>query len=110
MTGQTTEPKAVLANSDADYARLGLQRDGIRAWEDGARTDGGKGTYEWWYFDSILEDGAKVIVSLMAKDLQDSTGPLAPTVRIELDLPDGRTLVRVQTLEPGAYSSSTERT
>jgi predicted secreted hydrolase len=26
-------------------------------WEDGIRTSGEKGTYEWWYFDAHLDDG-----------------------------------------------------
>ncbi len=35
------------AASDADYERLGLSRDTVAAWEDGARTDGGRGSFEW---------------------------------------------------------------
>ncbi len=52
---------AVLANSPADYQRLGLSPTSIAAWEDGARTDDSAGTYEWWYFDAHLADGAKAL-------------------------------------------------
>ena len=44
---ETAAPLAVTASSDADYARLGLARREIKAWEDGARTDDRPGTYEW---------------------------------------------------------------
>ena len=51
----TATPLEVTASSDADYARLGLARRDIQAWEDGARTDDRPGTYEWWYFDRPWE-------------------------------------------------------
>jgi hypothetical protein len=25
------------------------------------RTDGSRGTYEWWYFDGVLDDGARLL-------------------------------------------------
>jgi hypothetical protein len=65
----TAAPLAITAGSDADYERLGLTRHDIKAWEDGARTDDRPGTYEWWYFDAHLEDGAKLVVVFMDKDL-----------------------------------------
>ena len=37
---------AVMANSAADYDRLGVSPDSIAPWEDGARTDNSAGTYE----------------------------------------------------------------
>jgi hypothetical protein len=49
---------AAAADTDADFERLGLTRGHIQVWEDGARTDGRGGTYEWWYFDGHLDDGA----------------------------------------------------
>jgi hypothetical protein len=82
---------AVMANSPADYERLGLSPVSISAWEDGARTDGSAGTYEWWYFDAHLADGAKLVVSFMDKgDIANPKGPLSPVLRLNLDLPDGR--------------------
>ena len=78
------------AISDADYQRLGLSQDTIAPWEDGARTDGGRGTFEWWYFDAHLDDGAALVVMFMDKDVTEPQKPLDPLVRINLDLPDGR--------------------
>jgi hypothetical protein len=37
---------ATLGTTDDHYHRLGLSRHRIELWEDGMRTDGGKGTYE----------------------------------------------------------------
>ena len=54
---------ATLGASDEHYRRLGVSRDKIELWEDGMRTDGGKGTYEWWYFDAYLNDGSKLAIT-----------------------------------------------
>ena len=62
---------ADMADSPADYQRLGLSPTSIAPWEDGARTDDSAGTYEWWYFDAHLADGAKLVVAFMNKDLAD---------------------------------------
>jgi hypothetical protein len=79
-----------MANSLEDYERLGLSPTSIEPWEDGARTDDSAGTYEWWYFDAHLADGAKLVVVFMNKDLAAPQTPLSPLLRLELELPDGR--------------------
>jgi hypothetical protein len=79
-----------MADSPADYERLGLSPTSIAAWEDGARTDDSAGTYEWWYFDAHLADGAKLVVAFMNKDIAEPHAPLSPLLRLDLDLPDGR--------------------
>jgi hypothetical protein len=81
---------AVMATSPADYQRLGLSPTSIAPWEDGARTDASAGTYEWWYFDAHLADGAKLVISFMDKDLAEPQKPLSPVLRLNLELPDGR--------------------
>ena len=35
--------------------------DDISLFEDGMRTTGKNGEYEWWYFDSKLDDGSVVV-------------------------------------------------
>lgn len=50
----TKEVPAVVTISDDDYQKLGLSRSQVEPWEDGIRTTGGKGSYEWWYFDSTF--------------------------------------------------------
>lgn len=64
----------------------------IEPWEDGARTDDWAGSYEWWYFDAHLANGAKLIVTFMNKDIAEPQKPLSPLLRLGLDLADGRRL------------------
>jgi hypothetical protein len=100
-------PAAVIASEDADYERLGLARDAVAPWEDGARTDNRRGTYEWWYFDIHLNDGSSLVAVFMNKDLASPHDPLIPTIRIDLDLADGRSYQKLVTLPPGSWQAST---
>lgn len=84
-----TPQPAVLATSPAQYQRLGLEKGRIAPWEDGMRTDGGAGTFEWWYFDANLADGSKLVITFYTKDFSDVSGPLAPIVSVEFDRADG---------------------
>jgi hypothetical protein len=110
MVTTTRTPLLVTASSDADYARLGLSRGEIKSWEDGARTDDRPGTYEWWYFDAHLEDGAKLVVVFMDKDLATPQKPLEPTIRLNLDLADGRSFEKLVTFDPAMWSAAKDRT
>ena len=100
---------ASIAVSDADYRRIGIQPDRVAVWEDGARTDGGSGTYEWWYFDAHLADGAKLVIVLMTKDLSAPKKPLSPVIRLNLDLPDGRSHNFVRDFPSESFSASPDR-
>ena len=102
----TTVPLAVTASTDADFARLGLGRADIQPWEDGARTDDRPGSYEWWYFDAHLDDGSKLVVVFMNKDLTTPQKPLEPTIRLNLDLADGRSFVKFTKFDPSLWSSA----
>ncbi|MGG7465767.1 lipocalin-like domain-containing protein [Plantibacter sp. YIM 135347] len=104
----SNQPLAVTAGTPADYQRLGLAPDHIAAWEDGARTDNRKGTYEWWYFDAHLEDGAKLVVVFMNKDLTSPNHPLDPIIRVNLDLADGRSFTKIVHFDPDQWSASTD--
>jgi predicted secreted hydrolase len=102
-----TAPLAVIASGDADYERWGLARGAVAAWEDGARTDNRRGTYEWWYFDAHLDDGSSLVVVFMNKDLASPKDPLTPTIRIDLDLADGHKYQKLVTFPPDSWQSST---
>ena len=108
MPSQTSAPvvkkTAEVADQPHDYERYGLRRDRVEEWEDGAHTDGRPGTYEWWYFDAHLDDGAKLVVVFMTKDLSAPKRPLSPTLRISLDLPDGRSFESVQSYGVDTFS------
>jgi CrtC N-terminal lipocalin domain len=101
------KPLAVIASEDADYERLELTRDAIAPWEDGARTDNRRGTYEWWYFDAHLDDGSSLVVVFMNKDIAAPNDPLTPTIRIDLDLADGRTYQKLVAHGPETWRAST---
>jgi hypothetical protein len=100
---------AALASSPADYARFGLDPTVVAPWEDGARTDNRAGTYEWWYFDAHLEDGATLVVIFMNKDLATPDRPLSPILRLNLDLPDGRSYQTVLPFPAREWSAAADR-
>jgi hypothetical protein len=102
----TVRGLAVLADQPQDYKRLGLSPTSIQPWEDGARTDDSAGTYEWWYFDAHLADGAKLVVAFMNKDIAQPQKPLSPLLRIDLDLPDGRRFEKLIHVPAAAWSAT----
>jgi hypothetical protein len=99
---------ASIADLDQDYERIGTRRNEIAPWEDGARTDGRRGSYEWWYFDAHLENGAKLVVIFMTKDLSAPKKPLSPMIRLNLDLPDGRSRTFVRTYPADSFAAASE--
>ncbi len=104
----SNRPLATAGNTASDFERFGLAPDRIAVWEDGARTDNSKGTYEWWYFDAHLDDGAKVVVVFMNKDLSTPNRPLEPLIRLNLDLADGRTYSKTVPFAPEQWSAKSE--
>ncbi len=99
---------ARLASRDEDYARLGLKRDHVEPWEDGMRTTGGPGSYEWWYFDCHLEDGSSLVVTFYTKWLLNPKGPEAPMVQVDLDRPGRPSLQVFVRAKPEEFSASKE--
>jgi hypothetical protein len=95
-----------MASEPEDYMRLGLSSTSIEPWEDGARTDNAAGTYEWWYFDAHLADGAKLVVAFMNKDIAEPQQPLSPLLRVDLDLPDGRRFEKLIHFPATAWSAA----
>ena len=93
-----TETKpARLARDEADYTRFGIEKGNPQPFEDGIRTHGGRGTFEWWYTDANFEDGTTVVVIFFTKNYFDAAGPAWPTVDFEIVEADGtRTNVFVQ--------------
>jgi hypothetical protein len=100
---------ARLAAEPQDYERLGIKKGQTEEWEDGLRTDGGKGTYEWWYFDAHLSDGSKLVINFFTKPLVDVDRPLAPYVEFTLDRPDGSHIGSEYHTSAGVFSSAKER-
>ena len=98
-----------LGSTAEDYERIGIEPDHVAPWEDGARTDGSPGTYEWWYFDAHLDDGAKLVVVFFTKNFTDIGKPLAPMIRIDLDLPDGTSYNKIADFKPEEFSAAKDR-
>jgi hypothetical protein len=97
-----------LASTPDDYARLGLEPGSIKPWEDGVRTDGARGTYEWWYFDAHLDDGAKLVVVFLTKEMTALNKGLSPSIRLDLTLPDGTSARRIGGFAAETFSASAE--
>ena len=96
---------ARLAGTPDDYARLGIAPREIKPWEDGIRTKGARGTYEWWYFDAHLDDGAKLVVVFSTREFSDLNQPLSPGIRIDLTLPDGTPVRKLVQLPADTFSA-----
>lgn len=78
-----------LANDTETYRRLNISPETPLPAEDGMRTDGREGSYEWWYTDTKFEDGTTVVVTFYTKNHFDLSGPAWPRVDIDIDFADG---------------------
>jgi hypothetical protein len=81
--------KSIHPDDDLHYEKMGLRRDKVELWEDGARVGGAKGEYEWWYYDSHYPDGTVLVIFFYSKMPIAVDGPIKPIASIELTLPDG---------------------
>lgn len=96
------------ADTPEDYQRLGLDHT-VSPWEDGIRTDGKPGSYEWWYFDAHLDDGSSLVVAFYTKNPLAPGDPLDPYVSIQLDRPGHDTLTRVVKAGVTQFHAATDR-
>lgn len=79
-----------LAKVSLDYKKRNLKEGNIpEKWEDGMRTTGEKGTYEWWYFDGHLHDGSTAVIVFYTKPMIESKKSLSPYVTVDIDKKDG---------------------
>ena len=95
-----------LADRPADYQRLGIDPVKVAQFEDGQRIGTERGSYEWWYFDAHLDDGATVVVVFYTKPNVSPNGPLAPRITINITLPDGRAFVKFLDTGPELFHAS----
>jgi hypothetical protein len=91
------------------YAALGLAKGSVAQWEDGTRTNSGeKGTYEWWYFDSHLEDGTALVLVFYTKHMMSPKGPPVPHVTISYKTPDGYSYAESYEVPGAPFSAAKE--
>src|SRR5512139_2887060 len=103
----TQSEPARLAASPDDYARFKLAKRHIEPWEDGIRLDPAEPNIEWWYFDSLLNDGAKLAITFCNKDAgARHHQPLVPLIEIDLDMPDGRRLMKYGRFKEAEFEAS----
>jgi hypothetical protein len=104
--GQSGKATAAMETSPAAYKKLGLSGSVVEPWEDGMRTTGGRGTYEWWYFDGSLDDGSSLVIVFYTKAPIMPDKPLKPKITFDLDRPDGTKVHKDIDFDPSYFSSS----
>lgn len=85
--------QAKLLNAPEDYTRLGVNPNEIETWEDSRRNrDTGAGNWEWWYFDSILDDGSQAVIQFFTKAgfRKINKDGDSPSITVKITLPDGK--------------------
>jgi hypothetical protein len=107
--GPAANGAAYAAASVDSYSRLGLSPSHIEPWEDGMRTTGGPGSYEWWYFDFTLDDGSTIVVVYYTKNFTSPGSSLQPFVTFQMHRPDGASISRFASSPPAEFSSAKDR-
>lgn len=80
-----------LMDKPEDYERIGVKPGIVELWEDGRRTFEPTGTFEWWYFDGVMDDGTKVVLSVHARSpMHTEHEGDYPFVHMNITMPDGR--------------------
>jgi hypothetical protein len=105
----TQGPVSGTATAAADagtYEKLGLSPAQVQPWEDGMRTTGVAGTYEWWYFDFIMDDGSTLVIVYYTKDFTQPGTGLKPFVTFQYDRPGEAQVWRAITVSADQFSAS----
>ncbi len=79
---------ARLASTPMDYQKLGLTKE-VALWEDGHRTSGKFGEYEWWYFDGKMDDGSSLVIVYYTQPVTAIAPSYSPSVTFSL-VKDGK--------------------
>ncbi len=105
--GQLPNGQVKKAKVGPDFKKYGLNpSNSPEKWEDGMRSDGSSGTYEWWYLDSHLEDGSTAVIVFFTKHFNNVNKPLSPLITIEMERPDGVKIIKSINYEDKLFSSA----
>lgn len=80
----------------------------LAQYEDGQRVAITNDTFEWWYFDTILDDGSTCVINFLNKKNPSESGPLLPNLQLNISTPAGRVYQKEISFDPGSYSSSSD--
>ena len=94
---------AIQSGESYYYKKIGTEKSHIAQWEDGYRTKGSKGGFEWWYFDSHLQDDSSLVITFFAGNGKKG----GPRIDVDYTLADG-TLIseRISVSENDFYAST----
>ena len=56
------------------------------------RTDPNQATWEWWYFEAVLDDNSSAIVVFFTKPFMTASLPFTPFYSVTITTPNGTTL------------------
>ena len=91
-----------LRSGPEDFAELGLS-ERVEPWEDGRRTPLSADYFEWWYLDSVLNDGT-IVVAWFGDNW--TYGTRSRAVNLEITRPGERTRrTHWKFAEPGTFAT-----
>ncbi len=82
--------------------------EALAPWEDGQRVPIRPDTFEWWYFDTILDDGSTCVVNFLTKADTGKIGPLTPSIQFNISRPDGTYQQFLHSYPADTFSASTD--
>jgi hypothetical protein len=108
MAGAST-PFSVLGFKRAALASDTTLSPPVVSWEDGLRTGGAPGTLEFWYFDTLLDDGSTAGFNFFTRPPTELEGSLKPRVSINIGRPDLRRTREVLDYGADDFSAALDR-
>ena len=78
-------------------------------WEDGMRTDGGIGSYEWWYMDGKFDDGSTLGIVFYTKPMDAINSDMAPMIELDIMIPGKEEYTKINSYLPSEFSADKDK-
>lgn len=101
--------QVILKDKPEDFAKMGTSPQHVSLWEDGRRSDPATSDYEWWYFDSALEDGSKLVIVFETKPYEKPEPGAKPLIKFTLTSPNGKSIAKVLHFAAADFSAAKEQ-
>ena len=102
--------RARRADTPEDFQKLGIDSRIVAEWEDTQRVSPLAGYWEWWYFDSVLDDGSKLVIVFGSKPYEESSeNHLMPFVKYNISPPNGEPIEKIYRFSESEFSSDKEQ-